>query len=746
MNEAMYLSPIVRLWYRLMLRTRYIGVNRSCTAFCSSSDDQVRAIQRVYVINLDRHDYRWRRIKRELGNVYDISGEHMTAIARRFSAVDARYYKGPPDSTELRTNYSLADQLYVDPAALSGPENELRKQCVEMTPQEAAVALSHIGIWRLIAEGEHPYSLVLEDDVIFRRCFSRDLDRAWTELMNIRDPSTDFEILYLSYKEARMGAKKCQVSKELFRPKCGLWQLSGYVLSKKGANKLLSLLPVQGPVDLWMNLQFQKLDVFATGKSLIEQRLDSPSANSYSILPILSKVGLLTYEKPLIYRKRVLSSPVIASGRFGTGLTSLAMALSMLGYRCCSDLTELPLKEFVNLFGKKRRVFDAYVNIGPFSPSRFIELAKLYKNAHFVITDCDDRKKSISTQPAIDSRCDSDGFGDLISELRCISNVLVLPVEEKDKWELLCKFLGCDYPSAPYPNDEDQGQRELVSVCYPKITKGRSPYRKLKRDLSPWIVPRKNWCGIHIKEIKDDSMDRKATVRISEQFHHVRREAWSVRDDTFPSNLALFRPNNFSITHGNIARLTLQQEHTSVREYTSGAICSQQFYQYGWFEAVVRPAKVSGLITGVFLHRNSPRQEIDIELLGKDTTKVLVNVFYNPGSEGTKLEYGYRGTPVIIDLGFDTSTDFHCYAIEWNQAAIRWYIDGKLIYERANWDPTPIPHLPMQFNVNLWYSRSIELAGKLERSALPAHTELSSIEINSQMNMGTAGAFPGHST
>ncbi len=738
MNEAMYLAPIVRFGYRLMLHTRYIGVNRSCAAFCSSGHDQARAIQRVYVINLDRHDYRWRRIKRELGNVYDIFGERMTAIARRFSAVDARYYKGPPDSAELRTNYSLADQLYVDPAPLSSPENELRKQCVEMTPQEVAVALSHIGIWRRIAKGEYPYSLVLEDDVIFRRSFSRGFDRAWTELMNIRDPSDDFEILYLSYKEARMGAKKYQVSQELFRPKCGLWQLSGYVLSKKGAEKLLSLLPVQGPVDLWMNLQFQKLDVLATGKPLIEQRLDYPSSNSYSILPILSKVGLLTCEKPLMYRKRALSSPVIASGGYGTGLTSLAMALSMLGYRCCSDLIELPLKEFENLFGKKRgRVFDAYVNIGSLSPSRLIELARLNRNAHFVITVCDDREESFSTQTATNSEYDSDEFGHLIDELRCISNLLVLPVDAEDKWELLCKFLGCDYPSAPYPNDEDRGQRELASICYPKITKGKSPYRKLKSDLSPWIVSQKNWCGIHLKEIKDDSMAGRATVRISEPFHRVGSEVWSLRDDTFPSNLALFRPNNFSITRGNIARLTLQQEYTSVREYTSGAICSQQLYQYGWFQAVVRPAKVSGLITGVFLHRDSPRQEIDIEILGKHTTKVLVNVFYNPGSEGTKLEYGYRGTPVIIDLGFDAATDFHCYAIEWSQTAIHWHIDGKLVYERANWDPTPIPHLPMQFNVNLWYSRSIELAGRLERSALPAHTEVSSIDINAQTNSGS---------
>ncbi|MCU0652057.1 MAG: family 16 glycosylhydrolase, partial [Candidatus Omnitrophica bacterium] len=300
-------------------------------------------------------------------------------------------------------------------------------------------------------------------------------------------------------------------------------------------------------------------------------------------------------------------------------------------------------------------------------------------------------------------------------------------------------FLDCEYPSAPYPKEEDIGQRELETTYCPKITNSW-PSKKLKGDVSPWIVSKKNWSGIRLKKIKDDFMDRKeAFVRISERFNHTISEAWSLRDDTFPSNLALFRPQNFSITRSNIAKLTLQKEYTSVREYTSGAICSRQLYGYGRFQAMIKPAKASGLITGIFLHRNSPRQEIDLEILGKDTTKVLLNVFYNPGPEGTKLEYGYRGTPVIIDLGFDAAIDFHCYTIEWSQIAIRWYVDGKLICERVSWDPTPIPHLPMQFNVNLWYSRSIELAGRLGHSDLPVYTELSLIDINAQMNKRSGG-------
>lgn len=173
----------------------------------------------------------------------------------------------------------------------------------------------------------------------------------------------------------------------------------------------------------------------------------------------------------------------------------------------------------------------------------------------------------------------------------------------------------------------------------------------------------------------------------------------------------------------------LQREETPVRSFTSAAIASRRSYLYGTFSADIRPSNVSGPITGIFLHRNGPRQEIDIEFLGKDTTKLLVNVYFNPGGEGTKLEYGYRGTPTIINLGFDAAAEFHHYEIEWCAEAIRWRVDGRLAYERALWGPTPIPNLPLEFNVNLWHSRSTELAGPLHEDRMPAFTELRSVQV-----------------
>lgn len=200
--------------------------------------------------------------------------------------------------------------------------------------------------------------------------------------------SDAFDVLYLSYMEACAPVPRVEVSDQLFRPLTGLWQLSGYVLSTRGAQRLLDMLPVRGPVDLWINHQFDTLDVFATRRPIVEQRLDYTSTNSYSILPVLAKVGALTGEKPLLFKKQALPGPIFAFGEQGSGLTSLAMALSMLGYRCCSDIAELPPSERDKLLAKQRgRVFDAYVNVGSFDERDYLALAKRYRRARFIVTE-----------------------------------------------------------------------------------------------------------------------------------------------------------------------------------------------------------------------------------------------------------------------------------------------------------------------------------------------------------------------
>jgi beta-glucanase (GH16 family) len=182
---------------------------------------------------------------------------------------------------------------------------------------------------------------------------------------------------------------------------------------------------------------------------------------------------------------------------------------------------------------------------------------------------------------------------------------------------------------------------------------------------------------------------------------------------TFPGNLATFKSGAIHYGSGG-ATITLSKSQTEDRPFRSGALSSARRFLHGRFEIEMRAARGSGLVTGFFLHRSAPRQEIDVEITGNKPCRLLLNVYFNPGNEGTELDYGYRGSPCEIDLDFDASADFHRYAIEWHSDRIRWLVDDIVVHDRGSWDPTPIPHLPMTLHANLWAPRSIELAGAQE--------------------------------
>jgi beta-glucanase (GH16 family) len=213
---------------------------------------------------------------------------------------------------------------------------------------------------------------------------------------------------------------------------------------------------------------------------------------------------------------------------------------------------------------------------------------------------------------------------------------------------------------------------------------------------------------------------------------------WLLRDDTFTDNLALFRPSNVEFCYGIGAKLNVKKEALGVRAYSAASLFSRDRYLYGRFEAVIQASRTPGIVTGFFLHRDSPRQEIDIEIAGDRTDRLLVNVFYNPGDEGAKFDYGYRGAPSYIDLGFDASESAHRYTIEWGPSEIRWLVDERLVHTRADWDPTPIPHLPMALHVNAWLTRSKELAGQLTGRRLPTASLVTLITLEANAVRGNA--------
>jgi endo-1,3-1,4-beta-glycanase ExoK len=101
---------------------------------------------------------------------------------------------------------------------------------------------------------------------------------------------------------------------------------------------------------------------------------------------------------------------------------------------------------------------------------------------------------------------------------------------------------------------------------------------------------------------------------------------------------------------------------------------SKQRVGYGRYEAVMQVGKGSGLVSAFFTYTGpyagDPHDEVDIEFLGKDTSKVEFNYWRN----------GKRGKHAKFDLPFDASAAPHLYAFEWLPDRITWYVDGVAYY------------------------------------------------------------------
>ena len=126
--------------------------------------------------------------------------------------------------------------------------------------------------------------------------------------------------------------------------------------------------------------------------------------------------------------------------------------------------------------------------------------------------------------------------------------------------------------------------------------------------------------------------------------------------------------------------------------YTGGEYRTHKNYSYGLYEVSMKPIKNVGVVSSFFTYTGesdgNPWDEIDIEFLGKDTTKVQFNYFTDGKGNHEKL----------YDLGFDATEEFHTYGFRWAKDSITWYVDGKEVHKATE----NIPSHPGKIMMNTW--------------------------------------------
>ena len=144
--------------------------------------------------------------------------------------------------------------------------------------------------------------------------------------------------------------------------------------------------------------------------------------------------------------------------------------------------------------------------------------------------------------------------------------------------------------------------------------------------------------------------------------------------------------------------LTIDRDKTGKYNYAGAEYRTNDFYGFGYYETSMQAIKNNGVVSSFFTYTGesdgNPWDEIDIEILGKDTTKVQFNYYTN----------GHGKHEFMYDLGFDASQGFHTYGFDWQRDHITWYVDGKAVYT-ANQN---IPQTPGKIMMNAWPGRGVD--------------------------------------
>ncbi|MCM1358418.1 MAG: glycoside hydrolase family 9 protein, partial [Prevotella sp.] len=143
---------------------------------------------------------------------------------------------------------------------------------------------------------------------------------------------------------------------------------------------------------------------------------------------------------------------------------------------------------------------------------------------------------------------------------------------------------------------------------------------------------------------------------------------------------------------GGVLNLTIDKDKSGKYNYSGAEYRTADFYHYGYYETSMQAIKNDGVVSSFFTYTgpsdNNPWDEIDIEILGKDTTKVQLNYYTN----------GVGNHEYMYDLGFDASEGFHTYGFDWQSDHITWYVDGKEVYTATE----NIPSTPGKIMMNVW--------------------------------------------
>jgi endo-1,3-1,4-beta-glycanase ExoK len=185
-----------------------------------------------------------------------------------------------------------------------------------------------------------------------------------------------------------------------------------------------------------------------------------------------------------------------------------------------------------------------------------------------------------------------------------------------------------------------------------------------------------------------------------DDFDNFDRQRWYVSDGWANGEWqnCVWSSRQLGLADG-VLTLSFEKRRTKNREYACAEVQTHKRFGYGTYEARMKTDSGPGINAAFFTYigpaDGQPHDEIDFEVLTRDTSKVSLNTYV-----GGKPR---NGSKAAVDGGTDAG--FNDYAFVWEENRLRWFVNGELVHEASS--PAELPKQPQKIFFSLWGSDTL---------------------------------------
>lgn len=160
-------------------------------------------------------------------------------------------------------------------------------------------------------------------------------------------------------------------------------------------------------------------------------------------------------------------------------------------------------------------------------------------------------------------------------------------------------------------------------------------------------------------------------------------ENW-IAENKAPSHIISSRwRENVCVRRGKLV-LNNRREQREGKEWTTGSITCKRKFKYGYYECRLKLSDASGINNSFWLYNWSKTDEkhaFEIDILEGHYPNEINTTIHDRGS---RKKSGTKSVTNIVKNEVGLTHKYHRYGLWWSEEILRFYFDGRLIWEVPN--------------------------------------------------------------